>query len=137
MWLGWSRYSVGGLLLAVTVCAVALAWWTRPMVVERYAVGGTLAGQFRVKRSWRGELVACGLQRWFLPDGQCFREQEIRGPVLHDNRFVGDGWYGPPVYPPHIPPDPPGEEYVRWLRQDMVPISTDLPRSSGVPFSYP
>ncbi|HVU89088.1 MAG TPA: hypothetical protein VHD36_17320 [Pirellulales bacterium] len=124
-------------LFAIALLAAALGWWLRPQVIDLLRDDGTLAARFHVQRNWRGQLVARGMQEWFLPDGQCFRRQEIDGPRLVDGQFLGKGRFGEPVYPSHIPPDPPSAEYVGWLRHDNVPISTDLPSTAGERFSYP
>ncbi len=131
------RFRLRTLMVGITVLAVALGWWLRPQVVELKRDDGLLAARFHVRRDWRGQLVAHGRQEWFLPDGQCFRQQQIEGAILTGGELVGPGRYGEPVYPSHIPPDPPSAEYVGWLRRDNVPISTDLPSSAGERFSYP
>lgn len=132
-----ARYSLRVLLVAVAIVAVGLAWWTRPHSVDWRLPDGTLAAKFRLRRDWRGDRIAAGLQSWYLPDGQCFRQQEISGARWESGAFVGTGVYADPVYPPHYPPDPPTAEYVGWLVRDRIPISTDLPSSAGEKFSYP
>ncbi len=131
------RFRIGTLLVAIALLAVGLGWWLRPQVVEVPRDDGTVAARFRVQRNWRGQRVAHGTQEWFLPDGQCFRRQEVDGPLLLDGQLLGPGFFGEPVYPSHVPPDPPSAEYVGWLRRDNVPISTDLPSAAGERFSYP
>ncbi|MES1213642.1 MAG: hypothetical protein ABUL64_03565 [Singulisphaera sp.] len=131
------RFRIRTLLIAVGAAAVVLGWWLRPQVIEVQRDDGTLAARFRVQRNWRGQWVARGTQEWYLADGQCFRRQEIDGPLLVSGEFLGPGFYGGPVYPSHVPPDPPSAEYVGWLRRDNVPISTDLPSTAGERFSYP
>jgi hypothetical protein len=137
MRLSFSRYSVRTMLVAVAIVALGIAWWIRPRSIELHRDDGTLAARLRLKRDWRGEMVGCGRQSWFLSDGQCFRQQDVEGAVWRDGDFVGPGQYGDPVYPPHFPPDPPTADYVGWLVRDRIPISTDLPRSEGERFSYP
>ncbi len=132
-----ARYSLRALLVAMAIFAVGLAWWTRPRTIEWRRPDGTLAAEFRLRRDWRGDLIAAGMQSWYLPDGQLFRRQEITGARWDGGMFVGEGVYRDPVYPPHRPPDPPTEEYVGWLVRDRIPISTDLPSSGGEMFSYP
>ena len=125
------------MLVAVALFALAAAWWTRPRSIEWQRSDGTLAARLRVKCDLRGQYVACGMQSFYLPDGQCFRRQEIYGAIWGDGLFFGPGRYGAPSYPSHMPPDPPTAEYVGWLVRDSVPISTDLPRTAGERFSYP
>jgi hypothetical protein len=131
------HFRLSTLLVAVALVAAGLAWWLRPLDVEIRRDDGTLAARFRVQRDWRGRFVGCGTQSWFLPDGQCFRRQDIEGALLVNGTLLGPGRYANPVYPAHYPPDPPSAEYVGWLRQDNVPISTDLPSAAGEQFSYP
>jgi len=126
------------MLGAVTIAAIGVAIWTRPYTVEVFRPDdGTLMARYRVQRNWRGEQVARGLQEWFLPAGACYRRQEVFGAILRDDELQGDRKAGAAVYPPHRPPDPPTADYVYWLRQDDIPVSTDLPSSSGELFSYP
>ncbi|HEY1599063.1 MAG TPA: hypothetical protein VGG64_05645 [Pirellulales bacterium] len=131
------RYGLRTILIGIAVLAGGIAWWGRPRTVDWYAPEGTLAAQFCLKRDWRAELIGCGEQAWFLPDGQCFRRQEVVGAVWRDGAFVGPGRYGDPIYPSHVPPDPPTAEYIGWLVRDRIPISTDLPSAAGERFSYP
>ena len=130
-------YTLRTLFVGVTLLALALAWWMRPQTIEIMRDDGTLVARFQVRRDWRGRLVARGLQSWYLSDGQCFRQQEVHGPRLIGNEFSGAGRYGEPVYPSHVPPDPPTADYVGVLRRDNIPISTDLPSTAGERFSYP
>jgi len=125
------------MLGVVAVIAVGIGWWIRPQSCELRRADGTLEATLRVKRDWRGNYIACGEQAWFLRDGQCFRRQVIHGALLRERQFFGPGDYSSPVYPPHVPPDPPSAEYVAWLVRDRIPISTDLPRTAGESFSYP
>jgi len=125
------------LLLGIGLVAAALALWTRPQTVETHRPDGTLLARFRLQRNWRGELVARGPQEWYLPEGGCYRRQEVQGAILRNGELQGDASYGDPVYPAHRPPDPPTLDYVLWLRHDHIPISTDLPSTAGRIFSYP
>lgn len=135
------RFGLRALFVAVAIVAGAIGLWIRPHTVEVFRPDdGTLYARYRVQRNWRGEQLAHGAQEWFLPDGACFRRQEVFGARLLD----GELWpLGPdvrsnsPVYPPHRPPNPPTADYVRWLRQDELPVSTDLPAADGELFSYP
>jgi hypothetical protein len=125
------------MLAGVAVAAVGIALWVRPHSVEVFRPDGTLLARYRVQRNWRGELVAHGLQEWYLQEGSCYRRQEVFGALLRDGELQGEGTFGAFVYPPHKPPDPPTADYVYWLRRDEIPVSTDLPSSSGAFFSYP
>jgi hypothetical protein len=125
------------MLVAVALVSLAVALWIRPRSIETRRDDGTLSARLRLKRDWRGELIGCGRQAWFLADGQCFRQQDVFGAIWRDGNFLGTGRYGDVVYPPHVPPDPPTADYVAWLVRDRIPISTDLPRGEGALFSYP
>jgi hypothetical protein len=125
------------MLVAVAIVALAAAWWTRPRSIDWHRDDGTLAARLRVKRDLRGDSVGSGMQSFYLPDGQCFRRQEVYGAIWRNGLFVGPGRYGQVIYPSHRPPDPPTAEYVGWLVRDSIPISTDLPRTAGERFSYP
>jgi hypothetical protein len=71
-----SRYSLRTMLIAVALVALAIGWWIRPRSIELRRDDGTLAARVRLKRDWRGELIGCGVQSWFLADGQCFRQRD-------------------------------------------------------------
>jgi hypothetical protein len=132
------RFSLRAMLAGVAIAAIGIGLWIRPHTVEVFRPDdGTLLARYRVQRNWRGELVARGSQKWFLPEGGCYRRQDVFGAVLRDGELQGPGQRGAPVYPPHRPPDPPTSDYVFWLRNDDIPVSTDLPSSSGELFSYP
>ena len=136
-----SRYSLRTLLVAVTVLAVAIAWWIRPRSVEIVdRDDGTLAALGHRLRPRLARAINRLARAVVVPRGWAVLPPPIgRGPGLgEDSYFVGPGFYGDPEYPPQCTPNPPTADYVSWLVHDRIPISTDLAaRGEGGMFSYP
>jgi len=85
------QFSLRSLFLVMTGAAVALAWWFAPFTLEERYPDGTLKAQFRVKRNWKGNKIACGMQLWYCQTGEPLGRQEIWDAPLLDGEFQSPG----------------------------------------------
>lgn len=78
----WFRFRLRTLLFATLVFGGGLGWWLRPHTISRRWPNGRMQYELNVRRTWKGELLTNGRQRWWWSNGQLARSGVSRGQLL-------------------------------------------------------